>query len=551
MTRLLRRHGPETPVCFGGAHRAAQHTASELVFHVAELVRRLPEAPRGARVLLACGDRYAFSVGLLACWVRGLVAVLPSNGQPATVHALAESTHAVALLHDRDGGQGLDVREVLSLTGSGSLPLTLATGEADTAVIAFTSGSTGEPQAHPKSLSQLLEETGTLVARFELEGARVVSAVPAHHLYGLLFGVLVPLVAGGAMSRVSPLLPRELVALVHAERADVLVAVPPHLRALADDADVSWPFMRRAFSSGAPLADAVALRLSQRGLRVTQVLGSTETGGIASRDAPDEPFRPLPRVQLHVSDDGSLSVDAPWLPADMPRPMPTQDRVELVPGGFLHLGRVDHVVKVGGRRVDLGDVEARLRALPGVRDARVLARADSGARGTELLAVVEGEGLDARALKRQLAAHLDPVTLPRRFRFVHALPRTAAGKVSQAELLALFDRFDFPREELADGQVRVLVPESSGFFRGHFDGLPVLPGVVQLQHVVLAEARRRWPDLGSVSRVTRVKFRRPISPGAALSLELSRKSDVLVEFSMRCGEHPTSSGLIHFRGAKA
>jgi 3-hydroxymyristoyl/3-hydroxydecanoyl-(acyl carrier protein) dehydratase len=186
-----------------------------------------------------------------------------------------------------------------------------------------------------------------------------------------------------------------------------------------------------------------------------------------------------------------------------------------------------------------------------VRDARVLARADSGARGTELLAVVEGEGLDARALKRQLAAHLDPVTLPRRFRFVHALPRTAAGKVSQAELLALFDRFDFPREELADGQVRVLVPESSGFFRGHFDGLPVLPGVVQLQHVVLAEARRRWPDLGSVSRVTRVKFRRPISPGAALSLELSRKSDVLVEFSMRCGEHPTSSGLIHFRGAKA
>ena len=45
-------------------------------------------------------------------------------------------------------------------------------------------------------------------------------------------------------------------------------------------------------------------------------------------------------------------------------------------------GRIDDQVKLHGYRVELGDVEANLRALPGVRDAVVLAVLREGAART-------------------------------------------------------------------------------------------------------------------------------------------------------------------------
>jgi 4-coumarate--CoA ligase (photoactive yellow protein activation family) len=564
---LLSRHTADSLVCFGGH---GERTAAQLAAYARAIAAALPVASDGPeardRVVLACVDRYHFAAALAAIWLRGLVAELPVNGQPATVHALARGRRALALLHDRDEPLGIDVRVLESqpctpselagerehaLAERSRLPLALALDDDAVAVIAYTSGTTGEPTPHEKTLLQLLREPEAQLVAFDLAARRVVAAVPPYHIYGLLFGVLVPLLGGGSMSRSSPLQPAELLRELARARADVLISVPPQLAALAAFEADHWPSLARVFSSAAPLPATTSQALRARGWRVTEILGSTETGGIAHRSASDAAWTPLPSVRIDVEHDASLSVDSPWLSPAAPRPLRTADRVALdEDGGFRHLGRSDAVVKVGGRRIDLGELETRLKQCTGVRDARVVAVESQGVRGLELLAVVEqdapGARLEVATLRAELARHVDPVALPRRFRIVERMPRGETGKLARRDLLALFDVWSFPREQLPDGRVRFSIPRDSGYFRGHFEQQPILPGVVQLQRLALEETRRRFPELRVLSRLTRVKFKRLLAPGEVLDLTLQRKSEHTVAFTLETDGKPAASGVMQF-----
>lgn len=546
MNGPLAAHAVDDAVCFGPE---GLRDAGQLIAYACNIAEHLPTHAPGARVVLACADRYHFGAALLASWLRGFVVALPSNVQAETVYALARTDEVLALLHDQGALPGLDVRGFerpserrAALPGLG---LTLDAP----AVVVFTSGSTGAPEAHVKTLAQLFNETNALIATFDLGKCRVVAAVPPHHIYGLLFGVLAPWLGGGSVSRTAPLLPGEVLSELKASNADVLVAAPPHLRALAEHEACAWPRLHRVFSSTAPLPEAADRLLAQRGLSITQVLGSTETGGIGYRTSCTQPWSPLPSVELRVRSEGALVVRSAWASAAPGEWIPTADRVGWVDGGFVHLGRTDSVVKVGGHRVDLGSVEAALRDVPGVSDARALAVETSSLRGVELWAVIEARGVTVDALERALALRLHPVTLPRRYRVVTELPRAESGKVTREACLSLFDTWSFPGEVLGDGSIRIRLSPRSGYFRGHFEGNPMLPGVVQLTRIVLVESQRRWPELGPVVRMTRVKFKRPLTPGDELRLTLERLGHAQVCFAMSVAAQPATSGILHFRGA--
>jgi 4-coumarate--CoA ligase (photoactive yellow protein activation family) len=555
MRRLLAAHGVLGTVCFGGE---GARTCADLLAYVEAIADRLP-ASHG-RVVLACVDRYRFAAGLLAAFRRGHTVVLPPNGQPEAVRQLRTLVGAVELLHDRDEDVGLDLRALEPPSGTASALETAfepAEYGARPALEVYTSGSTGTPTPHAKTMTQLLAEPSMWVEKFELAGRNVVSAVPPHHIYGLLFGVLVPLLGGGSMSRRTPVMPAEVLRELESAQAQVLVAVPAHLRALAAYRATPWPALEWVFSSAAPLPAATDEALAQRGVRVTQVLGSTETGGIGLRLGCHERWRPLPGVTLALDGDGCLQVASAWADGEAGASVPTADRVELgLDGSFVHLGRSDSVVKVGGRRVDLRELESRLLALPGVSDARVFEAGSPSLRGSELWAVVEvrestGERPSVSAIKQSLSAHVDPIVMPRRVRVVSALPRTSAGKVTRADLMALFEVWRLAAEALPGGRLRVPIPAELGYFRGHFPGQPVLAGVVQLEQIALRQAKLRWPELGPLARVTRVKFKQLVTPSQDLFVSLARKGASQVVFEMgaraRPGARPVSSGVLHFR----
>lgn len=107
--------------------------------------------------------------------------------------------------------------------------------------------------------------------------------------------------------------------------------------------------------------------------------------------------------------------------------------------------RVDGQVKVNGYRIELGDLEANLRALPGVEDAAVLPVLKEGVAHSLAAFVIHSRrgaesGFEAgNRLRGALAERLPAYMLPRKFLFLDAFPMTANGKTDRrklAELLA-------------------------------------------------------------------------------------------------------------------
>jgi amino acid adenylation domain-containing protein len=118
----------------------------------------------------------------------------------------------------------------------------------------------------------------------------------------------------------------------------------------------------------------------------------------------------------------------------------TGDRCRWRPDGLIeYLGRVDDQIKLRGFRIEPGEIEAALRALPGVQNCTVFAR-EAGA-GRQLVAVVAalpGGGVVAAELRARLVERLPDYMVPARIRVIDTLPLNANGKVDRRALAALF-----------------------------------------------------------------------------------------------------------------
>jgi amino acid adenylation domain-containing protein len=101
-------------------------------------------------------------------------------------------------------------------------------------------------------------------------------------------------------------------------------------------------------------------------------------------------------------------------------------------GEIEYLGRMDRQVKVRGFRVELGEIEARLRGLPPVRDAAVVLR--ETAHDQALVAYLVGGPFDPAALREQLRLYLPDAMIPQLFVPIPAIPVTANGKLDRAAL---------------------------------------------------------------------------------------------------------------------
>lgn len=513
--------------------------------------------------VLACESRASFVLAVLALWARGARAILPPNHRPATVAEIAGLTGA-AVVDDAWVAAQLEVGAGRSFDG-GRLREPLPVAQPLATV--FTSGSTAAHRRIDKGATALLGEAAVLASTFGLRASdRVLAGVPPHHLYGLLFGVLVPLVAGASIVCEAPLHAEAVAAAIGRHAASVLVSTPAQLRAFDVLAPDSLTPLRRVFSSGAALPSDVASLARDRFARpVTEILGSTETGGVAWRvhDRVDPPFRPLAGVSIHADGDGRMLVDSPFLPPDAPRPWPADDRIALGDDGFVHLGRLDDVVKIAGRRVALGDVERRVRAIAGISDVAVLSLPAPDGRG-EMLALVVAGAIATEVIRTELARFFDAVVVPRKIVCVDRLPREDTGKLVRSRLLALLQQSPEPLAAVPPDEPDAIVLEPRGpvapterwfelsippdfpWFSGHFPDAPVLPAVAQLDAIVLPACAAAWAELGAPRRLGKLKFRKQIAPGDRLELHLVRIDSRRVDFELHRGAELCASGMIEY-----
>ena len=129
----------------------------------------------------------------------------------------------------------------------------------------------------------------------------------------------------------------------------------------------------------------------------------------------------------------------------------TGDLVRWLPEGVIEfVGRADTQVKIRGFRIEIGEIEAALQNLSGVRSAAVLAREDQpGQKRIVAYFVAEDDAVTARSLRAQLAQSLPEYMVPVAYLRLDGLPVTTNGKLDRRALPAPGRR----RPELADQYV--------------------------------------------------------------------------------------------------
>lgn len=520
------------------------------------LVATLQSHP-AQRFLLAHSDTLLFATGFFALLHAGKDIVLPPNTQPGTLAAM--QAEASALL-----GEGKCALPCLSITaGETANTITLQPFDAQArTVTVMTSGSTGVAKRITKAVACLDAEIAGLEAQWgaRLGNATVLSTVSHQHIYGLLFRLLWPLASGRAFVVRTFGFPEPLYAALKAQACAVLVSSPSQLKRFPDALDLGAIASRitAVFSSGGPLPRDAALDWESRlGQSPIEVLGSSETGGVAwrsqtSREA-STPWQAFKAVRISLTDN-CLTVDSPFTGLDTPFVM--GDRAELLDNKHFHLlGRTDTIVKIEEKRVSLTAMEKALAASALVAEARVVPLPDSPNRlGAVVVLSPQGQAQlhdsSRRAMGNQLRDCLlslfERVLLPRKWRFVNALPVNSQGKTTVHDLQHYFMQDDFIRikDETADRRMLDITPRDE-HFEGHFPGLPILAGVRQFDWAV--HACKPWYQPEQFAGIRRLKFSNPITPGKPLTLTLQQQAGDCVQFSYHCNGKLMSSGLIVFK----
>ncbi len=435
----------------------------QLIQEVTVLAQEL-DASSLSHWALACQDSGAFIKGLLALLASGKSVFLPANSQPGTLFTISQ--YARSLLTDGEGSGFVGKVESLQSPSLASSDLQTEftvqsrLKHAPGTLYFSTSGSSGDPKLVVKPLSLLEAEVSAQEALFgaALGDAVTLSCVAHQHIYGVLFRILWPLLGGRTVHTAQFEYPEQLLAEILRHRSSVVVASPAQLDRLPTE--LNWGEIEgrvaQVFSSGAPLSpEGSVLGKQCLGHFPCEVLGSTETGGVAWRTQEASIrnpgvtsfWTPLPGVTTVLSKNGLLTVASPWTGEDEPVVM--GDRAQrLDDGRFLLQGRADTIVKIEGKRLSLADVNRRLQDLPWVAQARVIVL--QGKR-QQLAAVIvltskgqalledEGRLSLSRQLKARLAQHFEAVTLPRKWRFLESLPVNSQGKTPLAVLETLFE----------------------------------------------------------------------------------------------------------------
>ena len=502
------------------------------------------------RIAVHLDDAADLAIALFGAWRAGVSVLLPADLQPQTRQRWNTQVD-------------LWLTNNLELEALYATPLAAAELDLDRCQLSLcTSGSSGEPKRIDKSLRQMANEVEALEQLWGsgLGDACLIASVAAQHIYGLLFRVLWPLCAGRCFIRQQLAFPEDMQRASRQHASFAWVASPALLKRMTDNLD--WPALspvRRVFSSGGALPADAAQALHQRlGQWPTEILGSSETGGIAWRQGPNL-WQPFSDVQLSQSEDGALRIASAYLPAGHVEQTADAARFE-ADGRFELLGRLDRIVKLEEKRISLPMLELALVKHDWVVEARLGVvneqRASLGA-----LLVLSDSGLFAlrehgrraltQHLRQHLSQHCEALALPRRWRLLRQLPLNSQGKLPQAQVDALLLA---PRPKLpevlsqteVDGQwiLTLGIPPDLAFFSGHFPKTPVLPGVVQVDWALnLGQQLLALPPRFAGMEV--LKFQQLVRPGDQLELTLRFDPErSKLHFAYRNANAACSSGRI-------
>jgi O-succinylbenzoic acid--CoA ligase len=317
------------------------------------------------------------------------------------------------------------------------------------AVVVETSGSTGRPKRVALSADALLASAAA--SDLQLGGpGQWLLAVPAHYIAGI--NVLVRSLAAQTVPAVmaSGGFTAEGFAAAAAELGEprrFTSLVPTQLSRLMAEEAVLEILRRfdRILVGGQALPVPLAARALELGLNVTRTYGSSETsGGCVWDGVPigDTELRiERDRVEIsgsvlaegYLDDPGRTAIAFPTETGR--RWFRTDDTGEIVDGVLRVTGRADDVIVSGGIKVSLAEVEAAVRALPGLAEAVVVAAPHPEWGETPVVVATSSPPLEQ--LRAAITTALGHAAAPSRVLLVDAMPVLSSGKPDRLAIAAL------------------------------------------------------------------------------------------------------------------
>jgi len=490
LRRQARDNGARRAVAWESGGELRWLTYAELAARAAAVARTLSGLTAGERVGVWGRNCVDWVLLEYACALRGLV-LAPFNtawtdaeaaaafelAEPAVLFAGTDSRGAALDSRARQLGQS-PVRDLDGLLGLPDAPdapgapgADDVTVEADAPfLLQFTSGTTGRSKGALLSHCSVLNSAYLRERRDPAAGGVCLNSVPYHHIGGSLYVILGALTSGGAFVVVDRFDPEQTVRLLPLAGVTHLGGVPimigrvldrPGLRAAAGT-------VKTVALGGADISPGLIRRIrDELGAVVHTTYGQSECPIISNSDPSDDPDllattagRPVEATEVRILDPatglvrqpgeaGEIAVRSPLVMKGYYR-MPDRT-AEVLPGdGFLRTGdlgslsadgyltikgRSREVIIRGGENIYPAEVEAALAAHPAVAACAVVGVADPA--WGELVAasvVTRGEPVDPADLESFLAGRLAHFKIPGVWRFVAALPMTAAGKIRRTEV---------------------------------------------------------------------------------------------------------------------
>lgn len=395
-------------------------------------------------VCLAAADRGIIAASLLASLTGGPALLLPYAFSEQVLGNIQKFSGYQVAITDVPRAFPAGTKAICPETGGKSVVALPTNVSLDAELLRiFSGGTTDEPQVWSKTAANLFLEAFFLAESLNVDDRDgVVATVSPFHIYGLLYSILMPLVASATVWPGTPSFPGEILDALNEQQSSMLISIPAHYAAL-NGKRVSSKSLRLAISSAGMLDKEDSDNFSAiNQVGVIEIYGSTETGGIASRNRfnGEEHFTSFPAASWKC-DNLRLSVRSSYISPTVERDEQgfflCGDQVtQLTEHTFSLQGRVDNITKVGGNRVNLEEIRHAIRQLQGVVDSVVLSVPEPGGRAQHIVALVQGSS-DQETIKKALAGRLEPYALPRRIRIVSQIPLTKNGKYDRQAIQEL------------------------------------------------------------------------------------------------------------------
>jgi long-chain acyl-CoA synthetase len=343
--------------------------------------------------------------------------------------------------------------------------------EQDTAMILYTSGTTGRPKGAMLAHCNIIHSAMIFAACMEMTAAdRSIAAVPLAHVTGAVANIMTMVACAGALIIVAEFKAQDYLRIAARERVTYTVMVPAmyNLCLLQADFDChdlsSW---RIGGFGGAPMPIATIERLAVKlpGLKLMNCYGATETtspstimpGELTARHV-DSVGLPCPGARIVVMDAGGRELPrgeigeiwihgASVIKGYWNNPKAT---AESFTGGFWHSGDLgsidaDDLVRIfdrqkdminrGGLKIYSAEVESVLAAHSSVVESAIIAKPCPVLGERVHAVVVTRDGVSSEALRAWCAERLSDYKVPETVVLTtEPLPRNANGKVMKRQL---------------------------------------------------------------------------------------------------------------------